>query len=54
MAGALIAIVGTVRWSRTDRAMRAGIPIGRTPVLIVVGVLFAVLAILIAFVLVVS
>jgi putative membrane protein len=54
LAGAVVAIIGTVRWSRTDRAMRAGAPIGRTPILIVVGVLFALLAILIAMVLVTS
>lgn len=43
-AGAVVAIIGTYRWSRTDRAMRAGTPLVRTPVLIIVGVLFAVLA----------
>lgn len=43
-AGAVVAIIGTYRWSRTDRAMRAGTPLARTPVLIVVGVLFAILA----------
>lgn len=53
-AGALVAIVGTVRWSRTDRAMRAGTPLGRTPVLIVVGVLFALLAVLVSAIIVVS
>ncbi len=54
VAGAVVALIGTVRWSRTDTAMRAGIPLGRTPMLIVVGVLFAVLATLIAFVLLVA
>lgn len=53
-AGALVAIVGTVRWSRTDRAMRAGTPVARTSVLIVVGVLFALLAVLVSVIIVVS
>lgn len=53
-AGALVAVVGTIRWSRTDRAMRAGTPVGRTPVLIVVGVLFALLAVLVSAIIVVS
>lgn len=53
-AGALIAIVGTYRWSRTDRAMRAGTPLARTPVLIVVGILFALLAGLVTVIVLVS
>ena len=48
VAGAIIAIIGTVRWARTDRAMRAGVPLGRSPMLVVVGLLFAILALLIA------
>ena len=43
-AGAVVAIIGTFRWSKTDRAMHSGTPLARTPVLIVVGVLFAILA----------
>jgi putative membrane protein len=54
LAGALVAVIGTVRWSRTDLAMRSGRPLGRTPVLIVVGALFAILAVVVAAVLVVS
>ena len=54
LAGALVAVVGTVRWSRTDSAMRSGVPMARTPMLIVVGALFAILAVVIAAVLVVS
>jgi len=54
LAGALVAVIGTVRWSRTDAAMRSGRPMGRTPVLIVVGALFAILAIVVAAVLAVS
>jgi len=48
VAGAVIAVIGTVRWARTDSAMRAGIPLGRSPVLLVVGFLFAILALIIA------
>jgi putative membrane protein len=54
VAGALVAIVGTVRWSRTDTAMRAGAPIGRTPVLVVIGLLVAALALVVAVVLALS
>ena len=54
LAGALVAVIGTVRWSRTDAAMRSGRPLGRTPVLIVVGALFAILAVVVAAVLAVS
>lgn len=54
LAGAVVAVIGTIRWSRTDAAMRSGQPMGRTPVLIVVGALFAVLAVVIAAVLVVT
>ena len=54
LAGALVAVIGTVRWSRTDTAMRRGRPLGRTPVLIVVGALFAILAVVVAAVLAVS
>jgi len=52
--GALLAIVGTVRWSRTDTAMRAGTPIARSRTLVVVGALLAMLALVVAGVLVVS
>jgi putative membrane protein len=46
-AGAVVAIIGTVRWSRTDAAMRAGLPLRRTHALIVVGTLFALMALII-------
>lgn len=46
-AGAVVAIIGTVRWSRTDLAMRAGLPLQRTHALIVVGTLFALMALII-------
>jgi inner membrane protein YidH len=52
--GALLAIVGTVRWSRTDTAMRAGAPIARSRTIVVVGTLLALLALVVAAVLVVS
>ncbi|MBI1351032.1 MAG: DUF202 domain-containing protein [Actinomycetales bacterium] len=48
VAGAVVATIGTVRWSRTDDAMRAGRPLERTHALIVVGSLFALLAIVVA------
>jgi putative membrane protein len=50
-AGALIAILGTVRWARTDAAMREGRPLGRSPMLIIVGSLVAALAVVIALIL---
>jgi putative membrane protein len=50
-AGALVALVGTVRWVRTDAAMREGRPLGRSPMLIVVGSLVAALAVVIALIL---
>lgn len=50
-AGALVAVLGTVRWARTDAAMRAGRPLGRSSMLIVVGSLLAGLAVVIALIL---
>ena len=50
-AGALVAVLGTVRWVRTDAAMRAGVPLGRSPMLVVVGSLVAALAVIIALIL---
>ncbi len=47
-AGALVAVIGTVRWMRTDTAMRAGLPLARTPALVVVGALFALMALIVA------
>lgn len=52
--GALLAVVGTVRWSRTDTAMRAGTPIARSRGLVVVGALLALLALVVAGILVIS
>jgi putative membrane protein len=52
--GALLAIVGTVRWSRTDTAMRAGTPVARSRTLVVVGALLVLLALVVAGVLVIS
>lgn len=54
LAGALAAVTGTVRWARTDAAMRAGRPVARSSALIVIGSLFAVLAVVVAVVLAVS
>lgn len=53
-AGGVIAIIGTYRWSKTETAMRRGTPLARTPVLIVVGTLFAILAVLVTGIIVVS
>ncbi len=50
-SGALLAIVGTVRWVRIDDAMRAGRPLERSRVVVVVGVLTALLALLVALIL---
>jgi putative membrane protein len=52
--GALLAIIGTVRWSRTDTAMRAGTPVARSRTLVVVGALLALLALVVAGVLLIS
>ena len=48
VAGALVALIGTVRWARTDAAMRAGRPVGRTPALNDVGVLITLMALAVA------
>jgi putative membrane protein len=53
-AGALLAVVGTVRWVRIDDAMRAGRPLERSRVIVVVGILTAVLALLVALILAVT
>jgi putative membrane protein len=47
-AGAALALVGTFRWVRVDSAMRAGRPLERSSVVVVVGILTAVLALLVA------
>ena len=52
--GALLALVGTVRWSRTDLAMRAGTPVARSRTILVIGVLLALLALVVAGVLLIS
>ena len=46
--GAVIAITGTVRWSRADRAMRAQQPMPRSRGIIVVGAAVAVIAVIVA------
>jgi len=48
VAGALVALIGTLRWARTVAAMRAGRPVGRTPALMVVGVLITLMALVVA------
>ena len=52
LAGALVAVVGTIRWARTDTAMRTARPLPRSSTLVVIGVLFAALAIVVAVLLV--
>ena len=54
VAGAIVAVVGTVRWSRTDAAMRVGAPLPTSRLLPVVGALLAVLAIIVAVILALS
>ena len=54
LAGALVAVIGTVRWSRTDAAMRAGRPVPPSAVLVVIGSLFAALAVVVAVILALS
>lgn len=53
-AGGLVAAIGTLRWSRTDDAMRAHRPLPRSSTLVVVGVLFILLALVVATLLVVT
>lgn len=50
--GAVIAVVGTVRWSRADRFMRENRPMGRSRGVIVVGVSVAVISVVVAILLV--
>jgi putative membrane protein len=52
--GALLAVIGTVRWLRMDVAMRAGTPVARSRTLVVVGVLLTLLALVVAGVLFLS
>ena len=54
IAGGLVAVIGTIRWSRTDMAMRSSHPLPRSSTLMVVGVLFAVLAVVVALLLLVT
>ena len=54
LAGALVAVIGTVRWSRTDAAMRAGRPVPPSAALVVIGSLFAALAVVVAVILALS
>ena len=53
-AGALVALIGTLRWARTDAAMRSGVPLPRSPLIVIVGALFVVLALVIAIALLVT
>ena len=54
VAGGVVAVIGTVRWSRTDLAMRTGRPLPRSSMLLVAGVLFAVLAMVVMLLLLVT
>ena len=49
--GAVVAGVGTVRWSQVESAMRTGRPMPRTRVTIYLGVVFVLLAIAIGLIL---
>ncbi len=42
--GAIVAIMGTIRWSRVDRAMREQQPLGRSRGILIVGVGVALIA----------
>lgn len=54
VAGGVVAVLGTIRWSRTDLAMRTARPLPRSSTLLVVGVLFAALAAVVALLLLVT
>jgi putative membrane protein len=54
VAGAVVALIGTVRWSRTDAAMRVGAPLEHSRLLPVVGFLLAALALIVAAILALS
>lgn len=41
--GAVVALVGTIRWVRADRALRENRPLGSSPAIILVGIAFAVI-----------
>jgi putative membrane protein len=45
--GAVIAVVGTVRWSRADRVMREGRPMARSRGVVVVGLSVAAVAVVV-------
>lgn len=52
--GAVVALVGTLRWIRADRALRDNQPLGRSPAIVLVGIAFAMIAILVVVLLLVS
>ena len=52
--GESVVVIGTVRWSRTDAAMRAGRPVPPSAALVVIGSLFAALAVVVAVILALS
>jgi putative membrane protein len=54
LAGALVAVLGTFRWARMDAAMRAGRAVPASAALIVIGSLFATLAVVVAVILALS
>lgn len=45
--GAVIAVVGTLRWSRADRVMREGLPMGRSRGVVIVGFSVALVAVVV-------
>lgn len=49
--GAIVAILGTVQWRRADRAMRSGTRMDSSLTVMIIGAIFAVFALAIAFLL---
>ena len=51
--GAVVAVVGTIRWSRADRFMRENRPMRRSRGVLIVGVSVAVIAVIVGVLLVI-
>jgi putative membrane protein len=47
LLGAAIALIGTVRWSRVDTAMRSGRPLNRSSGIMIIGIAVACVALVI-------
>ena len=45
--GACISVIGTIRWTRVDAAMRAGRPLARTSGILIIGIAVAVAGVIV-------